>query len=231
MGFGPQLEVTVPQKDGESLKVLLAPHTKEAMPAFVENGGMQLYSVARHLASGRTVPVLEDELDWFEKTRAEKDSVVWGVWVETDDRLKLIGGISLMSIEPGPSGFVQATDGIVLFDQAFWRRGIASAIQKAVMWFAFTELGIGRIMAAVIQGNEGSLKALKSAGYSLVYVERNTAYIAGKLRHQDNLECLNPLELFWSTWWGGETPSSEAVEARKITEAAFVWAKEHVRIL
>lgn len=231
MGFGPRLEVTVPQKDGEPLKVLLAPHTKEAMPAFVENGGMQHYSVARYLASGRTVPVLEDEMDWFEKTRAAKDSVVWGVWVKVDNQLKLIGGISLVSIEPGPSGFVQATDGIVLFDQDFWRKGIASAIQKTVMWFAFSELGIGRIMAAVIQGNEGSLKALTSAGYSLVYVERNTAYIAGKLHHQDNLECLNPLEPFWGTWWGDDTPNDGALEARKITEAAFLWAKEHVRIL
>lgn len=231
MGFGPQLEVTVPQKDSEPLKVLLAPHTKEAMPAFVENGGMQRYSVARYLASGRTVPVLEDETDWFEKTRTEKDSVVWGVWVMVDNQPRLIGGISLVSIDPGPSGFVQATDGIVLFDQTFWRKGIASAIQKAVMWYAFTELGIGRIMAAVIQGNQGSLKALNNAGYNLVYVERNTAYVAGKLRHQDNLECINPLEPFWGIWWGDETPSSSAVEARKITEAAFLWAREHVCIL
>ena len=231
MGFGPQLEVTVPQKDGEPLRVLLAPHTKEAMPAFVQHGGMQHYSVTRYLASNRTVPVLEDEMDWFEKTRADKESVVWGVWVEEDNRPKLIGGISLMSLEHGPSGLVQATDGIVLFDQAYWRKGIASAIQKAVMWYAFTEMGIGRIKAAVIRGNAGSLKALNSAGYSLVYVERNTAYVAGKLRHQDNLECLNPLEPFWSTWWGGEAPGDEAVEARKVTETAFMWAEKHVHIL
>ena len=227
MGFGPQLEVSVPQKEGEALKVLLAPHTKEAMPAFVQKGGMQQYSVARYLASRRTVPVLEDELDWFEKTRATETSVVWGVWADG----KLIGGISLESIEHGPSGFVQATDGIVLFDQTYWRKGIASAIQKAVMWVAFTELGIGRIMAAVIQGNEGSLKALQSAGFSLVYVERNTAYVAGRLHHQDNLDCVNPLEPFWSIWWGGDVITSEAKQAKERTLAAFSWAEEHVHIL
>lgn len=188
---------------------------------------MQRYSVARYLASRRTVPVLEDELEWFEKTRAKQDSVVWGVWADE----KLIGGISLESIEHGPSGFVQATDGIVLFDQTYWRKGIASAIQKAVMWVAFTELGIGRIMAAVIQGNEGSLKALQSAGFSLVYVERNTAYVAGRLHHQDNLDCVNPLEPFWSIWWGGDVVTGEAKQAKDRTLAAFRWAEEHVRIL
>lgn len=231
MGFGPQLEVTVPQKHGEALTVLLAPHTKEAMPAFVENGGMQYYSVARYLASRRTVPVLEDELDWFEKARASETSVVWGVWVELKGQRKLIGGIALESIEHGPSGFVQATDGIILFDQAFWQKGIASAIQKAVMWVAFTELGIGRIKAAVIQGNIGSLKALQNAGYGLVYVERNTAYVGGRLRHQDNLECINPLEPFWGIWWGVDNVSEGAVQAKKVTEAAFKWAEAHVRLL
>lgn len=231
MGFGPQLEVSVPQKDGEALKVLLAPHTKEAMPTFVQNGGMQRYSVTRYLASGRTVPVLEDELDWFEKTRAKKDVVIWGVWVEVDEQPKLIGGISLESIEHGPSGFVQATDGIVLFDHSYWQKGIASAIQKAVMWFAFTELGVGRIMAAVIQGNIGSLKALQGAGFNLVYVERNTAYVTGKLRHQDNLECINPLEPFWGMWWGDDAVTSTAMQAKEVTLAAYTWAKQHVRIL
>lgn len=231
MGFGPHLEVSVPQKGGKALTVLLAPHTKEAMPAFVQKGGMQQYSVNRYLASKRTVPVLEDELDWFEKTRTQGDSVVWGVWVETAGELKLIGGIGLESIEHGPSGFVQATDGIVLFDQTYWRKGIASAIQKAVAWFAFTELGIGRIKAAVIHGNIGSLKALQSAGYSLVYVERNTAYVAGKLYHQDNLECINPLEPFFSTWWGDDSKAGDAFRARERTLAVFKWAEGHVRIL
>jgi RimJ/RimL family protein N-acetyltransferase len=231
MGFGPHLEVSVPQKEGKALTVLLAPHTKEAMPTFVQRGGMQQHSVNRYLAPKRTVPVLEDELDWFEKTRAQGDSVVWAVWVESAGELKVIGGIGLESIEHGPSGFVQATDGIILFDQTYWRKGIASAIQKAVTWFAFTELGIGRIKAAVIQGNVGSLKALQGAGYSLVYVERNTAYVAGKLHHQDNLECVNPLEPFFSTWWGGDVETDEALGAREKVLAVFKWAEGHVRIL
>lgn len=231
MGFGPQLEVKVPQKDGKKLVVLLAPHTKEAMPAFVQDGGMQHYSVARYLASRRNVPVLEDELEWFEKTRASETSVVWGVWVIENTQRKLIGGISLESVESGPSGFMQAVDGIVLFDKTYWQKGIASAIQKAVAWFAFTELGIGRIKAAVVHGNVGSLKALQNTGYFQVYVERNTAFVAGKLRHQDNLECLNPLEPFWSTWWGEDTPTSRARQAKEVTQEAFTWAEKHVSIL
>ena len=231
MAFGPHIEVDVPQKDGTMLTVLLAPHAKDSMSGFVDHGGMQFYSVARYLAARRNVPVREDELDWYEKTRIEEDSVVWAVWVNAPGQRKLIGGISLVSIEHGPAGFVQATDGIVLFDKNYWQKGIASAIQKAVMWFAFTELGIGRIKAAVVHGNVGSLKALQSAGFSQVYVERNTAYVAGKLRHQDNLECVNPLQPFWNTWWGDNRIPKKSLEARKVTQTAIVWAEAHVRLL
>lgn len=101
---------------------------------------------------------------------------------------------------------------------------------QARTWYAFHELGLHRIMSAVIQGNEGSLKALTRSGYNLVYIERNTVFTDGQTRHQYNLECLNPRDPFWNQWWHGEKPTAEAIEARRLTRKALAWAEANVEL-
>lgn len=228
--FGPILQLDVPQQNNaEALKIELAPLEKERMGDFIANGGMQSYTVTRFLGR-HTNPVLEDEMEWFEKTRTAKDSIVWGVWVCQDNSRALIGTTALNSIEHGPSGLKQATSGVLIFDKTFWRKGIAGRIHMARTWFAFCELGITRIVSAVIQGNEGSLKALEKSGYTRTYVERNICFTDGALRHLDNLECLNPLDPFWSQWWGEDTPSPASLLARETSLAALVWARASVTL-
>jgi RimJ/RimL family protein N-acetyltransferase len=119
----------------------------------------------------------------------------------------------------------------MIFRKEYWGKGIASSIHKARTWFAFQHLGLHRVKSAVIQGNVGSLKALSRSGYSLVYVERNEQFINGQLRHLDCLECLNPSESFWNQWWHGDRPPKRALEARKCTQEALVWAEENVELL
>lgn len=232
MAFGPrlQLEVSV-KKDGDSaLTILLAPLSSEVMPEFVAGGGLQSYKVTRYLGSHSTAPVAEDELDWFEKTRKEKDSVVWGVYVLLDKDWKLIGSTSLSSFEHGPLG-TQATSGVLIFDPLYWNKGIVSCIHKARTWFAFTQLGIMRIKSAVICGNAASLRALEKSGYVYVYTERNTAFVDGQWLHQDNLECLNPLDAFWRNWWHGNAVPKKSREARKVTLDVLEWAKHNINPL
>ncbi|HEU5121891.1 MAG TPA: GNAT family protein [Candidatus Saccharimonadales bacterium] len=223
MAFGPTMRLKVPQKDGSSLTVELAPLTRDVLERFVTNGGMQSYPVIRYL-SRQTSPVLEDEIDWFDKARADEYSVIWGVWLVEANKRLLIGSSGLTHIEVGPTGIKQATSGVMIFDRAYWGKGITSYIHRARTWFAFTQLGLTRIKSAVIQANPASLRTLEKVGYTFVYVERNTNFTDGVLRHQDNLECLNPLEPFWSNWWGSDTPTAESQVARKLTEAALSWA-------
>ena len=118
----------------------------------------------------------------------------------------------------------------MISDPAYWGRGIASAIHKARTWYAFQHMGLHRIMSAVLQGNVGSRKALSRSGYELVYVERNEQFVDGKLCHLDCLECLNPLEPFWSQWWHGERPPKKLVEARRCTLDALEWAEKNVTL-
>lgn len=224
MAFGPIMRFKV----GE-LQIELAPLTKEVMSEFV-SPGMQQASITRYLAR-HNAPVFEDELEWFEKTRANKDNLVWGIWIIDGDKRTLIGNSGLEDINVNHGKMHQATSGSMIFRKEYWGKGIASAAHKARTWYAFHELGLHRIMSAVIQGNEGSLKALMRSGYTLVYVERNTVFANGKIRHQNNLECVNPNDPFWSQWWNGEKPTVEALAARRLTRKALAWAEEHVELV
>ena len=232
MAFGPRLEVEVPDKDGgDPLTVRLAPLSKEVVPEFVKNGGMQSFKVTRFLGDrGTTAPVIEDEYDWFENVRQNPDSVAWGVYLCRDGDEQLVGNTALSRFERTALG-IQAVSGVLLFDPEVWGKGIAKHIHKARTWYAFTQLGITRITSAVVHGNGASLAALKQCGYTHVYVERNTVFIDGEWCHQDNLECLNPLDSFWQRWWGSDTPSNASLEARAKTIEVLDWAKQSVRIL
>lgn len=224
MAFGPIMRFSV----GE-LQIELAPLTKEVMSEFI-NPGMQQASITRYLTR-RAAPVLEDELEWFEKTRTSKDNLVWGIWIVDGENRTLIGNSALEDININQGKMHQATSGSLIFRKEYWGKGIASAAHKARTWYAFYHLGLHRIMSAVIHGNEGSLKALTRSGYTLVYIERNTVFVDGKSRHQNNLECLNPNDPFWTQWWNGEKPTADALAARRLTRKALAWAEAHVELV
>ena len=224
MAFGPMMRFTV----GELL-IELSAFSKDDMQEFI-NPGMNQFSVNRYLAQ-HVSHTIEDEQEWYEKVRTEKNSIKWGIWVVEGEKKTLIGESSLSDIFINDAKMHQATSGSVIFRKEYWGRGIASAAHKARTLYAFKHMGMHRIMSAVIHGNGGSLKALSRSGYTLVYVERNTVFVEGKARHQDNLECLNPNQPFWNWWWNGERPTKRALEARELTKAALAWAEENVELL
>lgn len=232
MSFGPIMRLKV----GE-LSIELAPFTKESATDFVSleaGGGMQQHSVFRYLGQSGAL-VAEDEQEWYEKVRTDKNSLVWGIWLVEGggDTLKrtLIGNSSLSEIESGHSQLIrQATSGSLIFRKEYWGKGIASAAHKARTWYAFQHLGLHRIKSAVIQANGGSRTALERSGYTFVYTERNEQYSDGHFQHLDCLECLNPLDLFWSQWWNDDPSTKIADEARLLTREALSWANKNVEL-
>jgi len=233
MSFGPIIRLNV-----GDLEIELAPLSKEVLAEFV-NPGLQQHGVFRYL-NALAAKVAEDEYEWYERVRKDKACLVWGIWVYADEKDEetgeirrnriLIGNSALTEIEVGHGFIRQATSGSLIFRKEYWGKGIASAAHKARTWYAFKHLGLHRIMSAVIQGNEGSLKALGRSGYTLVYVERNTVFVEGEVRHQDNLECLNPNDPFWSQWWHGDRPTKRSLEARELTRSVLDWAEQHVKL-
>ena len=221
MAFGPVMKLTV----GE-LNIELAPLTKEVMGEFV--GGMQKDSITKYLMR-HNAPTLEDEIEWYDRVRAEKDSLVWGIWAIDGSERILIGNTALIHVTK--NHVHQATSGSMIFRKEYWGKGIASHIHMARTWYAFEQLGLHRVMSAVIHGNVASFKALAKSGYEPVYVERNTSFVDGSLKHQDNLECLNPLDAFWGQWWHGDRPSNRLLAARKRTRQVMAWAQDNVELL
>ena len=221
MSFGPIMRFAV-----GTLQIELAPFTRDDVGEFI-NPGMQQASVGRYLAH-HTAFVLEDEQEWYDKTRKDPTSIVWGIWLIEGETRQLIGNSALTEITT--DHIRQATSGSMIVRKELWGKGIASAAHKARTWYAFHELGLHRIMSAVLHGNGGSLKALQRSGYELVYVERNTAFVEGRLIHQDNLACLNPNDPFWGQWWHGERPSQRALSARSLTREIMAWAEENVEL-
>lgn len=199
----------------------LAPFKRENMGDFI-NPGLQSAQINRYLATG--AKVLEDEYEWFEKTRTDETSLCWGVWIVHDNNRELIGTTSLHHIEKG--FFYQAGSGSMLFRQDYWGKGIASAIHRARTWYGFHILGLDRIWSEVIQGNVASRKALEKSGYYVTNVMRNTKFANGKLRHSDQLECINPAS--WKRWWGEDRPTKAAKDARTRTLNTIQWASENV---
>lgn len=221
MAFGPIMQLAV-----GGLQIELAPIAKDDMRAFV-SPGMQQGSITRYFARS-SAPVLEDEHEWYEKTRTDKTSIVWGIWVIDGENRRLIGTTALNELEG--EHIRQATSGVLIFDKDYWGKGIASHIHKARTWYAFKHLGLTRIKSGVVQGNEGSRIALERSGYTLVYVERNFKFVEGRMRHVDCLECLNPEEWAWKQWWEGDRPTKQSRDARVRTRQAMDWAEENVTL-
>lgn len=207
------------------LCVELAPFDRQEVAAFVL--GMQNASVTQFL-SGYQAQTLESEQQWYDKVLSEKNSYYWGVWVHEGDERKLIGSTSLTHISRNHT--LQAISGCAITDKNYWGKGIITTAHKARTWFAFQHLGLTRIKSAVIQGNIASKKALEKCGYTLVYTERNDEFIDGVLRHKDNFECLNPMDLSWRLWWGDDRPTRKSVEARAKTKEVLRWAEINVEL-
>jgi RimJ/RimL family protein N-acetyltransferase len=220
MSFGPIMRLSV-----NDLVVELAPLNRDVMEEFI-HPGMQSYIITKYLT--QAAKTAEDEYEWYDKVRQDETSMTWGIWIVEGDSRILIGTTALHDLKK--DRMMQAVSGSMLFRKEYWGKGIASHIHMARTWYGFQQMGLHRITSKVIQGNIASRRALEKSGYNLMYVERNTNFVDGKLRHMDNLECLNPNDPFWSQWWNGDRPSKQMLAARERSTIAMEWAKQNVEL-
>lgn len=221
MSLGPIMKL----KTDAGLQLEMAPFTREEVVLFAN--GFSRLSVTQYL-SHTQVQTAETEQAWYDGLINDKNRLVWGIWVAEEER-KLIGNFALTDIDR--QVLAQATNGIMIFDKSYWGKGIASAVHRASLLYAFKELGLVRVKSAVLHGNGASLRSMEKSGFTVVYTERNTHFRHGATRHQDNLECLNPDDWAWRLWWGDDRPTRKAVEARAKTAEALKWAEKNVELI
>jgi hypothetical protein len=44
------------------------------------------------------------------------------------------------------------------------------------------------------------------------------------------LECINPIDSFWTQWWHDSPPTDEGVAAQIRAKEAMDWAEQHVSL-
>lgn len=136
------------------------------------------YNVASTLRDAFPYPyTIEDGKDWIEFAGNEE----WGYnfAVTIDD--KAVGGIGLIvgrDIERKSSevGYWLSED--------HWGKGITSSAVKAVVKYAFDDLGLERIFAVPLEYNTGSRKVLEKNNFVLEGILRNSVFKRGKLYNQ-----------------------------------------------
>lgn len=221
MAFGHIIKL----KTDTGLQLELAPFTRDEVVQFAER--FSRLSITKFLNS-MNAQTAETEQSWYDKMIVDQTRLVWGIWA-CDGERTLIGSFDFKDISRAV--LAQATNGIVIFDTAYWGKGVATAVHKASFLYGFKHLGLVRIKSAVMHGNGASLRAMEKVGFTVVYTERNTNFRDGAPRHQDNLECLNPDDWAWRLWWGDDRPTRKAVEARARTLEALAWAEKNVELL
>jgi RimJ/RimL family protein N-acetyltransferase len=223
MGFGPIMDIS-----HSEYTIRLAPLSRNDLAEFVRDGAMQSSLVKKYLGSQMS-QVLEDEQAWYEKTRTDKTSWTWGVFVQEGEDWRVIGTTSLHLVEH--DYFKIAVSGIVIIRPEWWGKGIASACHKARTWYAFTQLGLHQIRSAVYAPNEASMQALLKVGYLPVFTERNELFVDSTFVDKVSLAVINPLEPMWTAWWHGDPiPKADRV-ARGTTRVALKWSEKNVRFV
>ncbi len=132
-----------------------------------------------------TSPTIQDEEEWWEKIRTDKNGFIWGIYLDDSD---LLGNTSLRITSPNHS----AETGFMIHNKEFWRKGIASACHVARTSYAVNFLNVKTIISAVLSPNLGSFKALTSVGYFITGHRLACDYINGRFRHLTKLQWINP---------------------------------------
>jgi RimJ/RimL family protein N-acetyltransferase len=165
------------------MEILLRAPKKQEMPLLVKGFGSLKIQMNTAQTSARTE---EDETEWYEKQRTSQNKATWFIVPKGNDQP--VGVTSLEGIDQ----FGSCTSGIIIWDSAWWGKGVASAAHLGRTLYAADYLNRSRIDSSVRVVNPGSLKALLRIGYTVWGTEPRSAYREGKWGDTYHLTWLHP---------------------------------------
>jgi RimJ/RimL family protein N-acetyltransferase len=177
--FGPKLRL-----EENNFGVTLTPLKKEWLKYYAE--GMSSLSI-NMFTNGTYGYTIEDEEDWYQKIRTDKQSVLWAIIPDGSDLP--VGSTSLHGID-SVSG--SSSTGIIIFDQNWWGKGVASRAHLLRTWFAADILCRLTIQSTVREPNTASRKALERVGYIVTGRTLRNAYRQGEYIDTLHLTWLHP---------------------------------------
>jgi [ribosomal protein S5]-alanine N-acetyltransferase len=156
----------------EAEHVRLEPPRPEHLGSFVRwfaDPEVTRYLLRRH------PPTLRQEEAWLERTAASKSDVVWAVFLP--EGATIIGVCGLHRIDwRSRHGWIE----ISLGDRSQWGKGYATEATRTVTGYAFTELGLEKVLVSVYVGNQASVRILGKVGYRQCGLLRRHAFFGGE---------------------------------------------------
>ena len=141
------------------LTIVLRALSKEDIPVLVEH----FSSMKVHLyTKGIFAQTLENELEWYEKNRKDPDGVTWAI--QPEGYQFPIGVTSLHHINSRENS---CGSGIIIWDPAWWGKGVAGAAHLGRTLFAADYLNRWTIRSSVRVANDASRRALERVGYTI----------------------------------------------------------------
>ncbi|MFH2055189.1 MAG: GNAT family N-acetyltransferase [bacterium] len=127
--------------------------------------------VNRHLSPRLTE--LEEAERWLEQVKSNPSNWLFAIC----EGEKLIGYAGVESVHQYHRRCELA---MVIGEPEYWGRGIAGEVIRAMLKYAFEELELHRVWAAVVRGNERSERLVKSAGFTYEGTMREAMMISGE---------------------------------------------------
>ena len=165
----------------EGQRVRLRPVQPGDLPKFAE--WLADPDVRRWLAALEQAPTLQDEVEWYEDSRANPDNVLWSI--ETVEG-QLIGTVELR-VAPHAN---RAELGIAIQDKSQWSKGYGTDTVRQVLEYAFDELELNRVELTVDEQNARGRRCYEKCGFREdVYLRPATEFAAdflGVRKHGDD---------------------------------------------
>ncbi len=119
---------------------------------------------------------LASEAEWLKTTSIDRDCIVWFIYANDE----LIGNIGLHKIDQTNSN---TELGITICNKNFWGKGIAPAVEFAVLSYGFENIvpgGLHKIFTRAFVKNNRSIRALEKTGVKTVGFKKEQIWKNGE---------------------------------------------------
>lgn len=171
-------------KENDVTGILLRPPARTECQLIAN--GLQSLHVCKYMAM-RHAQVLENEEEWYDEQRQNKDDVIWLIVPQGSEVPVGITGIHHF-LNPAMRG----TLGIVIWDPSLWGKGIATRVHIGTTWYAAKHLGLNTLDATVREANIASRKALEFVGFMPIGFSHFDDFRMGVFQNTNHLEWYNP---------------------------------------
>ena len=137
---------------------------------FSDEAVMEFYGDLPHRSIEESRDLIRRQHEWYRR----REGIRWGITRRGDDAV--IGSCGFFHFD---EAFQRAEMGYELA-RAHWRQGIMREALRAIIPFAFTEMGLRRVEAVVDDLNEPSKALLRSLGFSHEGTLRQRFFFRGR---------------------------------------------------